>query len=492
MSFLDPEEKTMSIQQEPKADSFLVLPEDIRRLIMYYLSRSDVMIFMCLNKIYYLDKVLLSSYMGFLKYSDYLSLLEVRKGRESDQLRFKKLIRSLHCFEDDNPNAVELLPSNLLELSVSFDADYIDTSKLPITLRTLAFGCYVRSCCNYGADHAEYQYEVDIRSLPPNLTSILFPFGYLYPFQTPFPSSITRIDIPFGYLPEIPPHVLPENLIDLIMDSNFPLLKGVLPASLQHLSLGVLYNHQLTEGILPFSLRTLDLGGCNLPLEPNVLPPLLEVLKFGFDEGMNDFNHPFLLGVFPKSLTSLYLSRAYNHAFEVGVLPPFLTTLSFGKEYNHALRTGVLPPNLERLYFCDDSDFNHPITEAGILPLSLKTLRLGNLFCSSLLYLPPGLISLTLGHRAGKFNLDITLPPTLEELNLPFRYSCPTIQHTLTTLSSLTHICISERLIYQFLNTNYLPLLTNICIFSEVTNLNFDPCWFPQRENCNIQFICDN
>ena len=203
-----------------------------------------------------------------------------------------------------------LLPylQHLTELSIAYDKDeerFVSSNNpLPHSLRTMRL-------------LASPDLVLLSTTLPPHLTSLSL--STLKDWRLPvgvLPASLTSLHLTEGF------------------DMRWPIKAGVLPSSLQRLSIDE-WTLPLSDIALPASLVELDID--NLADRPLLaLPPQLEVLRIG--------------GAFNQSL--------------LGVLPASLRVLRLVGEYNQLLNLTAWAPQLEELVFkrCGSSHYRLPAT----------------------------------------------------------------------------------------------------------------------------------
>ncbi|KAN0018315.1 hypothetical protein ACTFIU_010930 [Dictyostelium citrinum] len=135
-------------------------------------------------------------------------------------------------------------------------------------------------------------------------------------------------------------------------DFNHKLEKGVIPESVENLSLYHGYNIPITNS-LPSSLNTLEFGNeYSQILKPGDLPNGIEVLKLG-----DQFNQS-LLNIIPKTVTCLEFGFNFDQKLDNGI-PPNLKTFILGAEFNQCLSTYSIPKSVTSLTF--SSKFNKHI-----------------------------------------------------------------------------------------------------------------------------------
>ena len=147
----------------------------------------------------------------------------------------------------------------------------------------------------------------------------------------------------------------------------------------------------------------------NQLLASNALPNSLRSLRLS-----THYYGP-IIGLLPRSLTSLYIAGVLEEPIQIGLLPPTLTELTIIGD--HVLTAGILPSVLLELTANEQID-------VGALPASITKLTLGHGYGSNFNItpevLPSALTHLTFG---GTFNRPISIgvfPPTLTHLSRQF------------------------------------------------------------------------
>jgi hypothetical protein len=247
-----------------------------------------------------------------------------------------------------------ILPCSLQTLTFDnfseFDTPFLP-GVLPCTLISLTLGDFYNQPFAPGV-------------LPPSLTSLIFSstgrFNHPLP-QEVIPSSLERLNLPDKFCNSI--FLGSTRLTRLHFGSQFdcPLESGALPLSLLSLTFSTVsrFQQNIGHGVLPSSLQTLTLGYF--------------------------FSWPLVEGVLPLSLTSLALGGGFNHRLATGVLPQSLTSLVFGTRstFDQPIEPGDLPQSLTTLMFDENSEFNQPIV-SGSLPAKLVTMSFGRKFDQAL------------------------------------------------------------------------------------------------------------
>ncbi|GAM25074.1 hypothetical protein SAMD00019534_082490 [Acytostelium subglobosum LB1] len=168
------------------------------------------------------------------------------------------------------------------------------------------------------------------------------------------------------------------------------------------------------------------------------LPNTLIKIRFG-----NSFAQPIVPGVLPASLVHLefHMGSRFNHPFGEGVLPPSLRTLKLGMLYNMVLTKGSLPPSLSSLTF--GYGYDQPF-EPGVLPASITSLTFGHSYNQSILpdVLPQSLTSLKFGNNYNQPLLHGSMPLGLKSIVMGSRYNQPFIGDEFPDGTSLTELTL--------------------------------------------------
>ncbi|EGC40587.1 hypothetical protein DICPUDRAFT_51961, partial [Dictyostelium purpureum] len=218
----------------------------------------------------------------------------------------------------------EAIPYGTTELEFTGDFNQpIRVGDIPPTVTSIEF-------CDW------YTHQIDIKSISiktlPSIETLELPLFNQVLKPNELPPSVTKLTLR-NYKHKLEPHVIPPNVkkIDIgsyncILHFKEPLPVGLIPNSVEDLSLPHFFNHPLPVGFLPESLTKLDLGfklssfnkplktgdlpiTCknlflhqyNQPLQPNVLPPHLEIFMTLL------FNCPIQQGSLPESITKLQM-----------------------------------------------------------------------------------------------------------------------------------------------------------------------------------------
>ncbi|CAK9026545.1 unnamed protein product [Durusdinium trenchii] len=124
-------------------------------------------------------------------------------------------------------------------------------------------------------------------------------------------------------------------------------LEEVIWPALQSLHLGARFNQSLERVSLPKSLQRLSFGDLfDQPIRSVAWPEALQMLSFG-----EEFNQP-LQAVWPAGLRGLSFGDLFNQSLEEVDWPPALRSLSFGARFNQSLVN--MPNGLESLTLGED------------------------------------------------------------------------------------------------------------------------------------------
>ena len=172
---------------------------------------------------------------------------------------------------------------------------------------------------------------------------------------------LRTVESTIGYPTSWPPPSRPQTpSADFTLDSS--LQAGSIPSTVEVLQLTCgladsLYIRQLLSSLVHLVL----LGGMNLPLAANVLPPSLQRLYM--------YSHPLAVGGLPSSLQALQMIE-FNEPIEPHVLPYGLTHLSL-LGFNQPLAADSLPLSL--VYRDVGVNYGQPLSP-HVLPSTLRVL----------------------------------------------------------------------------------------------------------------------
>jgi hypothetical protein len=356
----------------------------------------------------------------------------------------------------------------------------VDAHLLPSKLKTLLLfaGATTLKLDLHNAEtirYLELPYDVDVKSLPPNLAT-LHAFN---PNLLCLPASLTELhckNLPStgaaGWLPSnlrvlkcgsrynlpFKPGILPESLtwLDCGMDFNATFTPGSLPSNLKTLMCGNAFNSTFEPGSLPLSLKILNTG-CSYQrnFQKNVLPHGLLELTHGGEAyylpttltHLHQFNakwidllpsalvhftsdgkfvdtfvvskHPEVfddrytksLPPLPSSLTILNFNEFFRQRIPVGMLPASLTQLMCGEKYTARFEVGALPVSL--LYLHCGYQYN-VFFEQHVLPQNLVVLYVGMHYTWRFEHLPDSLRALYCNLSLLKGKHTISSKVTLE------------------------------------------------------------------------------
>ena len=245
-------------------------------------------------------------------------------------------------------------------------------------------------------------------------------------------------------LPLLPrlPHLRELSICDEIWDC----IDGVLPRSLRSLDVTYRWRSPPNPLTFPAGLTELTLsswvGRCSQPMVPGSLPLSLRSLKY-------DVAADIACGVLPPSLTFLMLGERHHHVMglQPGCLPAGLVELHWYSIVDARLVPGLLPAGLRELQL-QDVEFNAPLD--GVFPpdSQLQTLVIGSYRFTQpfdAYTLPRSLTELDLsGALLWNHSLDGVLPPSLRVLRLGNEFFQPLTAATFLTCPLLTILDLSR------------------------------------------------
>ncbi|GAM20830.1 hypothetical protein SAMD00019534_040050, partial [Acytostelium subglobosum LB1] len=265
-----------------------------------------------------------------------------------------------------------VLPDTLTSLHfVKTFKHKINRDTLPSSLTELQFG-------------DAFNHELLPGTLPLGLTTLVFGAKYDCPLSRgTLPSTITSLTFGKCFEQVIEQGMLPESLLTLSLGQLFinTLQPGTLPSSLtsltffQTLSQDMPIHYTLQVDQLPQSLHTLNLPTWHSQLVREWFPPTLKRLTF---EG---FKSTLVTAELPQKLESLvimyesydyYLSPQYLAI--IGQLPDTIVELKI--DYCFRITSGVFPPSLTSLYLAGGRSQDFP---PSFLPRTLTSLYLGDI-----------------------------------------------------------------------------------------------------------------
>ena len=266
---------------------------------------------------------------------------------------------------------------------------------LAVLPSTLAFTLFPtqRGCCDHGSRLSRY-----VRCTPfPRITQLsgelhdprLLPFlkhvteAEVWDDKTapiskrnPLPTSLRTLRLGPSPNLKLRPYTLPPHLTSLSISKtrNNPLTPGLLPQSLLSLHLTRRFDgrSRIEAGVLPASLQQLVVDQWAQPLSYIVLPPRLMELTI---HQLADY--PLASGVLPPQLGLLYINGPFNHPLP-STMPSTLRAVHLLGRFHQpfTLATFASVQQLEELHL---SDGNSQRIAPGVLPASLRVLRLGML-----------------------------------------------------------------------------------------------------------------
>ena len=238
----------------------------------------------------------------------------------------------------------------------------IPPGALPSGLRFLQFGTH-------------FNQKLQVGSIPDSVQVLQFGECFNQAVRIAhLPASLTHLVLGHFSYP-LRPGMLPAGLRRLHSGIGQMVLPGALPAQLQHLSLGVMFDQSLDNTLIPLSVTHLRFGvRFNQPLQLGSIPHALVHLNLGFY-----FDHPLLPGVLPTSLRELVLSVSFNQPLQPGSLPDGLNVLAFSVSYNNQskfqqqLQPGVIPTSVTVVSM--GKQYGAALVAGGV-PSSVRWLRL--------------------------------------------------------------------------------------------------------------------
>ncbi|KAN0023210.1 hypothetical protein ACTFIU_011373 [Dictyostelium citrinum] len=434
--------------------------------------------------------------------NEFKSIEILFKKNEKDYEKMKKLFNQINYL----PNYInELLirnesasfySDNHVELESMFTNDLI---KIPNSITSLKFDDFFSFAINklpsglkildWGKRNVN---EIKIGLLPVGLEE-LHHNGNSALKAGSLPSTLKRLYLGSGYQVNLfeTPDLLASTtaLEELSINKHFnSSLSGVLPKSLTKLSFhnDGYFDQEFKVGDLPSSITELTLPeSFSQPIQPNQLPSSLKSLRFTKSREWHTFKQSIEPNTLPNSLTYLRMNPAFNSPLKVGSIPSNINKLIFKNTFNQKLiddddnnnnnnngnrlipdsvtilkldflwnqklSIGIFSNNLVKLYFVVglvDAHYNKgniQIIEPGVLPTSLKTLRLSPKFqikegsisfglksfhsfsTEQLQYLPSSVEKLKFVEHFDSLVFQDQLPPNITSLSFGKNFSKPLI-----------------------------------------------------------------
>ncbi|EAL70347.1 hypothetical protein DDB_G0274909 [Dictyostelium discoideum AX4] len=248
------------------------------------------------------------------------------------------------------------------------------------------------------------------------------------------------------------PGNIPHSVGTLIYNSKQPLAHGVIPNNSKTLNITEYdFNHILEKGVIPESVESVSLNhGYNNPITGS-LPSSLKILEFG-----NEFNQILKPGDIPNSVEFLKLGDQINQPL-FNIIPPNVTNLEFGFYFNQKLDNETIPPNVKTLKLGNDFDMcllnsSIPKSVTSLAFNSITSLTFGAKFNQQLRSLPKLLKQLKFGTDFNQILLPGVLGDEIENLifgndfNQPLGILGRILPHSIKTLS---------------ISRNYTPIIHN-------------------------------
>eukprot|EP01132_Coremiostelium_polycephalum_P005496 gene5496-6847_t len=225
--------------------------------------------------------------------------------------------------------------------------------------------------------------------------------------------------------------------------------KTRLPPTLTYLECGF---SELPVGLLPPTLQSVLLNSEIERIDIGSFPKSLTKIKF-----LQTITVPIVEGIFPSSLTTLYLYGGVYELVPFPVIPSSVKKFVIGDSImmkTLKLQPGNLPDSIEKLIFEYDFVFKNQSFQAGILPSKLK--------------------SLDFRRSAHKIDIDsiIHIPNTLQSLKLPWR-------------SSVTALEEYHKLITRVLLASQFRLTINVLGIQLLSTAPSDPYFYYTIESIN-------
>jgi hypothetical protein len=258
------------------------------------------------------------------------------------------------------------------------------------------------------SSHKRLPFQVDWNLVHDDVEDIHMDiFSYtldMYQIQIPdkFPKSLKYLTI-YYHEPILRANTFPDSLIELriiFCSEDIQIENSAIPKNVQKLIMNKI-EQPITKDFFPINLRYLQI---------------------------NNISEPILPGSFPDSLKIFKTPHIYDDGFQVNMLPENLEYLIIRPSFMGIVEHGLLPPNLKKLEFDLNEDDIEITFEEGLLPHTLKWLKIACTMGCKYSFepggLPEGLKTLILCDCEDgpvKFTEGI-LPSTLEKLYLNYCY----------------------------------------------------------------------
>jgi hypothetical protein len=288
--------------------------------------------------------------------------------------------------------------------------------------------------------------------------------------------SLTVNELPYSMQPGYLPSRLTTLIFSGLSQYNFPLFPGMLPDSLETITLSYSYTHPIPMGILPEKLKNITFG--------------------------TKFNLPLPEVCFPSSIRNISFGDNFNQIIRVGELPEGVRRLSFGIRYTVPLFGHTLPRSLIFLEFRPGGTYNHPLCR---MPSTLRYIDFGDTYTHKLPY-TPRLQEIRFG-ALGDFNRSLQhITPAIHTIHMSFSFnrslSCLTYTslHTLiigdmyntpigqnVLPDSLRHLCFGEEFNHPFAH-GVLPEKLETLIFTRFSMFNHPITHVLPKSICHLAF----
>jgi hypothetical protein len=289
----------------------------------------------------------------------------------------------IHITRGSSELSTITFPKNLVTLEIIFTdkCDLEDLSILPQSVENLTLGSYYGPTT--GKLHnfppnlkslitGQHPTEDWVKTLPPTLTRLFMPNIFNFMEFLPISISELKIELKTGNKIDLSSKIIPNVLfLDVHINANFAYGNLILPVSLTHLKLDLLYDIQ-TDILSDLThLETLDVYGIGYGNSFSKFPPNLKKLIF---------KNPFVtipLESLPKKLEYFDIQQSLHYkAYKL--LPRTLTELTCrmyhddADEENLVKHFKMLPPNLTKLTL---KSWRVTIPLLNVLPSSLRVLQ---------------------------------------------------------------------------------------------------------------------
>ncbi|KAF2070660.1 hypothetical protein CYY_008023 [Polysphondylium violaceum] len=165
---------------------------------------------------------------------------------------------------------------------------------------------------------------------------------------------------------------LVDNVKSIRISTDFVLIPGCLPKSLECLEFHERYNQPIVDGVLPPNLKKLVFGILfNQPVS-HILPKKLEELEFG-----EQFEQQLSLSCMSPVLKKLTFKAGYYHEHLIDWIPSSVTDLTLGhttsSAFDYLLPVEKVPTHITKLTLGDNQYIKCP----SLIPTHIKHIRIG-------------------------------------------------------------------------------------------------------------------